>query len=200
MQTRTPMKKQPKATTTTELTPRGQAKATGQSTYWSNHRCPQGHVGLRRTINGSCCACSAAKETKRVRNREERQRANRKWNASNKGYEAKRAWRDRDPINAWACSATGSARERARRYALPIDIDKNYVRSIVPAVCPVFGTPFEFLGKRLRPESPSLDRIDPAKGYVRGNVAIISLRANAIKSNACWQDIQRVADWLRNQE
>lgn len=184
---------------TTERVTRAVAKEIGLTTYWSNHKCPHGHVGWRRTVNGSCCQCNAAREATRVRNKEERARANQKWNGSKKGYEAKRAWRDRDPINAWACSAAGSARERAQRFSLPIDIDKDYVRSIVPSVCPVFGTPFEFIGKKLRPESPSLDRIDPSKGYTRGNVAIISLRANAIKSNATWQDIQRVADWLRTQ-
>lgn len=188
------------ATPTTERVTRAVAKEQGLTTYWSNHRCPQGHTGWRRTANGNCCVCLAARDALRVRNKEERARANLKWNTSLRGAEAKHAWRTRDPKNAWACSATGSAKERAKKFSLPFDIDKDYVRSIMPTHCPVFGTPFEFYGKKTRPESPSLDRLDPEKGYVRGNVAIISLRANAIKSNASWQEIQRVAEWLRTQE
>ncbi len=189
------------AMTTTEHRPtRAQAKDEGLARYWSNHRCPQGHVGWRRTVNGSCCQCNSAKDAQRTRKPDERRRANEKWNASSKARAAKIAWRDRDPINAWACAALSNARLRANKSGVPIDIDKDYIRSIFTERCPVFDTVFELNGRKIRPESPSLDRLDPAKGYVRGNVAIISLRANAIKSNASWQDIQRVADWLKQQE
>jgi hypothetical protein len=37
----------------------------------------------------------------------------------------------------------------------------------------------------------------PAKGYVKGNVAVISTRANRIKSNATYKEIQMVADWVK---
>jgi hypothetical protein len=51
-------------------------------------------------------------------------------------------------------------------------------------------------GKRrgAKPNSPSFDRInnDPAIGYVRGNVNIISQRANQIKSDATAAELQAV--------
>lgn len=49
------------------------------------------------------------------------------------------------------------------------------------------------------PESPSLDRIVPEKGYVEGNVVIISLKANQIKSAYGLKDIKRVAEWMEEQ-
>lgn len=63
--------------------------------------------------------------------------------------------------------------------------------------CPVLGTEMvlqQGLGRR--PEAPSLDKIRPSLGYVRGNVAIISNRANMIKSDATADEVLKVATWL----
>lgn len=49
--------------------------------------------------------------------------------------------------------------------------------------------------KRLN-ASPSLDRLNPRKGYVPGNVAVISFIANTIKSNATPTQLRKVADWV----
>jgi hypothetical protein len=46
--------------------------------------------------------------------------------------------------------------------------------------------------------SPSLDRIDPKKGYVKGNVAVISYKANRIKQDATPEELEAVASWLRS--
>ena len=51
--------------------------------------------------------------------------------------------------------------------------------------------------KKIRPMSPSLDRVVPSKGYVRGNVAWMSVKANMIKSNANAEELYLVADWLK---
>lgn len=53
-------------------------------------------------------------------------------------------------------------------------------------VCPVLGIPISPVrgkGHGGKPGSPSLDRIDNDKGYVTGNVRIISWRANNLKRN-----------------
>lgn len=94
------------------------------------------------------------------------------------------------------------AKLRAKRHSVPLDIDLDYLESIVVYKCPIFNTPFIFgLGSRgLSGESPSLDRIIPSKGYVRGNVAFISHRANTIKHNVeDAADLLKVAAWLQSQ-
>jgi hypothetical protein len=48
-----------------------------------------------------------------------------------------------------------------------------------------------------RDPSPSLDCLVPSKGYVVGNVAVISKRANNIKSNASPEELERVLTWVR---
>lgn len=180
---------------------RKDAEKFGETTYYTGKPCPMGHLSVRYTKGGGCKECNTLRQRERVQESptpEQAARYNKKWNASTKGYEAKLRWKEKDPINAWACSAVGGAKARAEKKGLPFDLDKEYVRSICTLQCPVFGTPFVWHGKALRPDSPSLDRIEPNKGYVRGNVVVISVKANAIKSDATVEEIQTVADWLRN--
>ena len=44
---------------------------------------------------------------------------------------------------------------------------------------------------------PSIDRIIPELGYVRGNIRTISLRANILRSNATFEEIALLHAWLR---
>lgn len=70
-------------------------------------------------------------------------------------------------------------------------------------MCPVLGIPiFSGRGKQID-NSPNLDRIVPEKGYVPGNVRVISAKANRIKSNATaeelklvWEDLQKLEKGL----
>lgn len=92
-----------------------------------------------------------------------------------------------------------TARKRAKDRNIPFAIEADYLRSIIPSHCPIFGTPLEWsiyrgLGHRPLPNSPSLDRIDPDKGYVKGNVWIISNRANTIKNDATHEELKLVTE------
>jgi len=91
------------------------------------------------------------------------------------------------------------ARKRAKKKNVPFDIDAGCIRSIAPSHCPILGMPLEWstyrgLGQRPLPNSPSLDRIDPSKGYIKGNVWIISYKANTIKSNATHEELKLVTE------
>lgn len=55
---------------------------------------------------------------------------------------------------------------------------------VLPDVCPLLGIPLQFGTGVALPNSPSVDCIDPTKGYVKGNVWIISKLANSMKSCA----------------
>ena len=94
-----------------------------------------------------------------------------------------------------------NAQSRAKKYNLPFNLTREYLESIATDECPIFKIPFEWgrsgLGKGIKKENcPSLDRILPHKGYVIGNVAFISHRANRIKDNASMEEMYRIADWI----
>ena len=106
----------------------------------------------------------------------------------------------RDPKWYWTKSAIKNAKIRAEEAGVPCTITRMYLVGIVPDVCPVFDTPFVFVGGgKVRMESATLDRINPALGYVEGNVAVISQKANTIKSNATSAEVARVAAWMKEQ-
>ena len=87
-----------------------------------------------------------------------------------------------------------AARARARAKNIPFDIDVSDI--VIPSVCPLLEIPvFVNEGKgKPRPNSPSLDRIDPSKGYVKGNVWVICLKANTIKSNATIEELKMLTN------
>lgn len=45
--------------------------------------------------------------------------------------------------------------------------------------------------------SPTLDRVNPAWGYVPGNIAVISYAANRAKGAMSANDLSKIADWMR---
>lgn len=91
--------------------------------------------------------------------------------------------------------------DKARRRAIKEGMDFNLSPEdvVIPLRCPVFG-------HRLKPlsgsplTSPSLDRVDNTKGYVKGNVAVISHRANTIKGDASYLELVQVCEWLRRKK
>lgn len=97
-----------------------------------------------------------------------------------------------------------NARSRARAEKLPFDLTYEYLLSIATDECPIFKTPFTWgvsnLGKgRTRADTPQLDRVIPELGYVQGNVAFISGKANKMKDNGTMQEHYAIADWIWEQ-
>ena len=44
--------------------------------------------------------------------------------------------------------------------------------------------------------SPTLDRKDPSKGYIKGNVEFVCSLANKMMSNASGKDLVRFSKWI----
>lgn len=185
-------------------TTRLEAKNLGQTKYFTGNPCHKGHVSYRYVASGICgqCASEKAKKDWSAGKRQvfkDRPAINRRWNASAKAKESKQKWLQKDPKRAWAVFATGRAKERSLLNGIDFDLTSEYVRSITPDVCPIFGTQFQFIGsKTIRPDLASLDRLDPNKGYTQGNVVVISLKANMIKNAYGSDDIFAVANWLKS--
>ena len=125
----------------------------------------------------------------------------------NGGKERTQSYIKANPVKTMTVSLISGARCRARDKNVPFDIDLEYVRSMVgenaelASHCPVFNIPLDW--SRLRnnggkpvPNSPSIDRIVPERGYVKGNIKIISFRANQIKSDASHEELKLVTSYL----
>ena len=80
------------------------------------------------------------------------------------------------------------------------DLSTDYLISIFPKDkrCPVFGFTMEFGGHNNN--SPSLDRINPNKGYTKDNVLWISYLANKMKSNLSLDELIMIKNWAKDYE
>ena len=81
----------------------------------------------------------------------------------------------------------------------PAGISKEDIK--VPIFCPILDIKLEFhfgQGAGGKPSSPSLDRIDNTKGYIKGNVQVISHLANQMKSTATKEQLVKFADWIKS--
>lgn len=87
-----------------------------------------------------------------------------------------------------------AARKRAQRDGIPFDL--RFTDFVIPVTCPITQRPFAIASGSPGDDSPTLDKIIPERGYVRGNIAVISHRANRIKSDADLPTIQRLLRWL----
>lgn len=66
----------------------------------------------------------------------------------------------------------------------------------VPKCCPILGIPLRFGEGRVIDNTPSVDRIDNSKGYIKGNVRVISHRANKLKSDITVAQVKRLLQYM----
>ena len=90
-------------------------------------------------------------------------------------------------------------KDRAKAKNLPMNITAEYLKKFVPdnMICPVLGIKMEIGEKNQSINSPSIDRIIPEKGYVPGNIIVVSNKANGIKSNATPDEIIKVGKFYK---
>ena len=89
-----------------------------------------------------------------------------------------------------------SAKARAKKKGLEFTITVEDI--ILPPHCPILGMEMSRGTLTKRASSPSLDRIDNSKGYVQGNVQVISLRANRMKNDSTIQELKALITHLES--
>jgi len=163
--------------------------------------CKRGHTSGRRA-NGTCKECARGYARDYARKRRELnpdgERARQaqswaRWVANHPEYlEARDAKHAANP----AKRMFDAARIRAKKNNIPFDITLDDV--VVPTHCPWLGIPlFVGTGGGMGDNPPSLDKLIPELGYTRGNIIVISGRANRIKFNGSPEELQAVANGLR---
>lgn len=83
------------------------------------------------------------------------------------------------------------AKKRALSKGYEFDITKEDI--YIPKVCPLLDIPLVLGTKGNYAASPSIDRIDPTKGYTKDNIWVISSKANTMKSNASSKELATFA-------
>ena len=114
--------------------------------------------------------------------------------------------RCRECINAWmkvhyrknpAWSMWRRARGRAKKkgFACTITVDDLMP---LPEICPVLGIKLRLSEDAQDPAAYSLDRSDNKKGYIPGNVVVMSYKANRLKNDGTAEEHEAIAKWMRS--
>ena len=92
------------------------------------------------------------------------------------------------------------AKARARAKGLCFNLVPEDV--VIPVCCPVLGLPLVVGGGKTgpTPNSPSLDRMDNTLGYIKGNIQVISYRANILKRDATIEELRAVLAYVEANE
>lgn len=124
--------------------------------------------------------------------------ARKKFRSSEKG---RAAHKDKRKGKAFKTHLVQRARLRGRRRGFESTITVADLEW--PDFCPVLGIRLEYPVRGgtnsgpIKDGYPSLDRWDCSKGYVPGNVVVISYRANTLKNNATAEELDAVAAYTR---
>ena len=103
-----------------------------------------------------------------------------------------REWRINHPLNY----LLSLARCRAKTKGIVFDLTVADL-GVPPQKCPVLGFELKYFGrsKKNAKDTATLDRIENSRGYVVGNVIVVSARANELKRDATPDELRRLADF-----
>jgi len=116
-------------------------------------------------------------------------------------YQANKHWLQENRTKYYrehkAAQMIRNLKVRIKRKNLPCDLEVTDI--IIPDYCPVLGIKLNFDKKTKGPypDSPSIDRIFPELGYVKGNIRVISNRANTLKNNMSLAEAELILKDLR---
>lgn len=154
----------------------------------------------RYGIHPECKECRSQRQSAYSRRtRPARNAYDRAWWASNKEYaremhrKMRLRRRRRDPVAYLIKRAKAAAKWKGLAFNL------RHCDLTIPERCPVLGMKLVWPRKlvRRRPANlPSIDRVNPRRGYVRGNVRVISFRANLLKRNATLDELKALVRYV----
>ena len=85
-------------------------------------------------------------------------------------------------------------KSQAKSRNIEWNIDESDI--FYPEKCPLLEIPIDYTGGKDRSYWPSIDRKDPTKGYVKGNVWIISYKANRLKNDGTIEELNTLVNNL----
>lgn len=91
----------------------------------------------------------------------------------------------------WAVSKYSSLRESAQKRGIEFNLTLEDLLEIGrPKYCKYLELELDYAATSVLPNSPSVNRIDPELGYVKGNLEVISHKANSMLLNATRDELR----------
>ncbi len=149
----------------------------GLMRYYTGSPCRNEHISERRVVGNACVECS-------------RQRTKRR--AKAKAITSRKWWQTVDRKHKMLL------KQRHRAKARGIDFSITSKDLVLPIHCPILGIKLDYYSSYSYANNiASIDRIDSSKGYIPGNVKVISLLANRIKSDASIRVLEKILSYMK---
>lgn len=166
-----------------------EAKQQRLKLYYTGKPCVRGHFAQRYVSSAGCSQCLKEDSSKHQKTRFAKY-----YNL----HKHELAIRNQEP-SFYAKKMWSRAKTRAKKKNLPFNID--YADVVIPEYCPILNIKLTTkLGRGVSDNCPSLDKINPTLGYVKGNVMVISALANRIKTNANSEQVEAVLFFMRKND
>jgi len=159
--------------------------------YFTGKPCKRGHIS-ERTISCICVQCHKENGEKY---RNENKEKIKKYSVENRHKYYSTEKRRKQYRKNVETELLNHARSRSKKKNLDFNLEKNDI--IIPDVCPVFGIKIGFHDKN---SVPTLDRLDNNKGYIKGNVQVISAKANRLKNNGSIEEFKRIIIYMERKK
>lgn len=100
----------------------------------------------------------------------------------------------RESLHGTAHYLYHTKRQECRKKAIPFDLTKEWYRGQLEKGCAVTDLPFRLTAQgKPNPYSPSVDRIDPSKGYLKNNCRLVLYGVNSLKGTGTDDDMWQIA-------
>ncbi len=160
-----------------EIVTLAEARRTALKHYFTGVPCPQGHISKRIVSSRACFDCMLGRAPSHEKNR-----------AAVKKWFGKLTFKNR---------LLRAAKTRHVKYGYPGVFCLTPEDLTWPSHCPILGIELVYGAQGPVCEAAaSIDRVDSRFGYVKGNVQVISMRANRIKSDATPEEMMKLAVYM----
>lgn len=171
-----------------------EAKAKGLRYYYTGKLCKSGHDSIRMVKGGSCKECKDNYRKlycEKIENKEKIRDYHKERHKKTYSTEKRReSYEKRLEENIFY-----RAKKRAEQKNINFDIEISDI--VIPDICPILGIKISKKVDGKKEHSPSLDKKIPELGYVKGNIVVISNRANRIKSDATVEEIEKLLRYMQ---
>jgi hypothetical protein len=185
-----------------KISPRLIAIQNNQKTYMGTP-CLHGHNGKRYTRNHDCYSCKAI-ATRLYLQRKRIDAGIRSVGRPRKYPEligppkpTRKLFKPVTVQEKWIARSKGNKKGKYRR-----ELSVDYYKTLLVTHCPLLEIElsYDLYDNNVTPENyATLDKIDPKKGYVVGNVQIVSYRANTLKNSATLDELKLIVkNWKSN--
>lgn len=135
-------------------------------------------------------------------NKQEIRKRQNAWRNKNPDYRGGNKISSANTKDSWIKYKLTSLKRSAKVRGLEFNLEASDISSLMVSECPISNVHLKYkrftnIGK-IGPNSPSVDRIDNSKGYIQGNIQIISAKINRLKGENSIRELLTMCKQLIN--